>query len=132
MHRKSTHIAGLRSLRNELNTGRQAKKEPQFPELMLLCKILHILPGEFETFRSNWILLTKDDVRTFDVLTVQLCMFERNFTRSVWINELEHDALTARSHLRNETNKSYKSRRNDICKYCKKKGHWVRDCRKWM
>ena len=102
------------------------------PELMLLCKILHILPGEFETFRSSWMLLTKDDVRTFDELTVQLCMFERNFTRSVRSNELEHDALTARSHLRNETNKSYKSRKNDVCKYCKKKGHWVRDCRKWM
>ena len=78
----STHIAKLKSLWNELNTDLVAKQENKLPVLMLVCKVLHILPDEFETFRSSWMLLTKDAGKTFDELTRQLCMFERNFKKT--------------------------------------------------
>ncbi|GFW35107.1 uncharacterized protein TNCV_5066731 [Trichonephila clavipes] len=40
----STHIAKLRSLWNELNNGLEAREESKLPDLMLVCKVLHILP----------------------------------------------------------------------------------------
>ncbi|GFY29909.1 hypothetical protein TNCV_4072221 [Trichonephila clavipes] len=43
------------------------------------CKMLHILPCQFETFKSSWMLLAGDDRKSFEELKVQLCMFERNF-----------------------------------------------------
>lgn len=77
----STHIAKLRSLWNELNNGLRAKGIYALPDLLLVCKTLQILPSSFETFRSSWMLLTKEEEKTFDELTIQLCMFERNFTK---------------------------------------------------
>lgn len=77
----STHIAKLKSLWNETNNGLPAKIEVAIPDLLLVCKTLHISPIKFETFRSSWTLLTKDEERTFEDLTVQLCMYERNFKK---------------------------------------------------
>jgi hypothetical protein len=39
----STHVAKLRTLWNEFNNGLQAKGEAKLPDMMLICKILHIL-----------------------------------------------------------------------------------------
>jgi len=74
----STHVAKLKSLWNELNNRLKAKNENTLPGLLLVCKILHILPSSFENFKSSWMLLTKDEVRTFEELTMQLCVYERN------------------------------------------------------
>lgn len=62
----STHLAKLRSLWSDLKNGLDARKENKLPDLMLMCKTLNILPAEFETFRSSWMLLTKDTEKTFD------------------------------------------------------------------
>lgn len=78
----STHIAQLRSLWNELKSGFTLKGENALPDLILVCKVLQILPSKFETFKSSWMLLSKDENRTFNELVVQLCIFERNFTKS--------------------------------------------------
>ena len=74
------HIAKLKSLWNELNVGLQAKSENTLPELLLICKTLQILPKAFENFKASWMLL-KDENKTYEELTVQLCTFERNFTK---------------------------------------------------
>ncbi|GFW16599.1 uncharacterized protein TNCV_2352221 [Trichonephila clavipes] len=91
----STHIAKLRSLWNELNNGLEAREESKLPDLMLVCKVLHILPCQFETFKSSLMLSAKDDKKSFEELTVQLCMFERNFTKVEDSSKKAQEALIA-------------------------------------
>ncbi len=100
----STHIAKLRSLWNELNNGLQARNESKLPDLMLVCKVLHILPNQFETFQSSWMLLAKDDNKSFEELTVQLCMFERNFTKNEDSSKAVQEALVAAESERQKQN----------------------------
>lgn len=120
----STHTAKLLSLFTELNNGLRIKKENQLPEMLLVCKVLQILPASYKNFRSSWMLLSKDSERGFEALVTKLCMFERNFKG---LPEAEKpEAL----HSRGTPNP--KKRKPGICNYCKKKGHWVRDCRKWI
>lgn len=49
-----THIAKLISLQNELNNGLKAKNATVLPELISVCKILHMLPTNFEMFKLSW------------------------------------------------------------------------------
>lgn len=129
----STHLAKLRSLWNELNNGLKIKGEQELPNLLLVCKTLQILPKNFETFRSSWMLLTKDTEKTFDELTMQLCMFERNSkSRNIGEN-LSQEALVVRATNSRKFRKSKsRSKKEDICNYCKLKGHWLKDCYKWV
>lgn len=118
----STHTAQLRSLWNELNNGLVAKGENALPGLILICKILDILPGKFETFRSSWMLLTKDEEKTFDELTMQLCMFERNFRKNSVSKKLVQVVKTDKKKQEGQSKPGNKhSRRDDQCNYCKKK-----------
>lgn len=133
----STHIAKLKGLWNDVNAGLKSKGENEMPDLILMCKTLHILPSTFETFKSSWMLLTKDEVKTFDELTMQLCMFERNFQKNTEDEKSAQEALTVKPDKYKKENKfKYNSkiiaRKEDICNYCKKKGHWVKSCRKWI
>lgn len=124
----STHVAKLRSLWNELNNGLKAKDEAALPELILVCKILHILPTNFETFKSSWMLLSKSEDKKFEELHSQLCMFERNFTKGG--EKVEQEALVAKSNADNVTRKKFVYKGN--CYYCKQPGHWIKRCKKWI
>ena len=73
----SCHVAKLKTLWNELNIGLQQKGENQLPDMMLICKILHILPVEYQTFKTSWMLLS-DNRQTIDEMVNQLCVFERD------------------------------------------------------
>lgn len=42
-HNVSTHLAKLRTLQNKLNNGLKDIGENKLPDLMLVCKVLHIL-----------------------------------------------------------------------------------------
>lgn len=136
----SCHIAKLKTLWNELNNGLKIKSESQLPELLLVCKTLHILPKEFENFKSSWMILTKDESKTFDEMTNQLCMFERNFLRNRNEGKFEsaQEALVAKVGLnrskftRKPDTKRKDLKENDTCNYCKLKGHWVKDCQRWV
>lgn len=130
----STHIAKLRSLWNELNNGLESIKENKLPDLMLVCKVLHILPSNFETFKSSWMLLSSDDKKSFEELTVQLSMFERNFTKTEDSSKAVQEALVVAKSERPRQDGKFKSRsrKGDTCNYCKRKGHWVKDCRQWI
>jgi transposase InsO family protein len=122
----STHVAKLKNLWFELNNGLKAKNENALPDLILVCKVLQILPGDFENFRSSWMLLSKNEEKTFEELITQLCMYERNFRKTT------ESATGAAFLVKSEKKKSKKSKENDICNYCKKKGHWVKTCYKWI
>ncbi|GFS48760.1 retrovirus-related Pol polyprotein from transposon TNT 1-94 [Trichonephila clavipes] len=79
-------------------------------------------------------LLAKDDKKSFEELTVQLCMFERNFTKVEDSSKKAQEALIATKSERPKQEGKYKSksRKEDSCNYCKRKGHWVKNCRKWI
>ncbi|GBN41959.1 hypothetical protein AVEN_21578-1 [Araneus ventricosus] len=47
----STHIAKLGSLWIEFNNGLKDRSEHELPNLVLVCKVLNILPSNFETFK---------------------------------------------------------------------------------
>ncbi|XP_072162637.1 LOW QUALITY PROTEIN: uncharacterized protein [Bemisia tabaci] len=79
----STHVAKLKSLWIELNGSLEAKKENKLPDVILVCKVLHILPTDFDNFRSSWMLITSIQKKMFDEFCNQLCMFERNMIFSV-------------------------------------------------
>lgn len=126
----STHVAKLKNLWFELNNGLKEKNVNALPDLILVCKVLHILPSEFENFKSSWMLLSKDEERTFEELIAQLCMYERNFRKSKEIATGE--ALVVKSEQAKSRRGSRRSKENDTCNYCKKKGHWVTSCKKWI
>ena len=130
----STHIAQLRSLWTELNNGLVAKKENNLPDLMLVCKVLHILPDSFGTFKSSWMLLTQDDKKSFDELTVQLCMFERNFTKTENIGNKDlQEALAVKPFRQKQKYTSIVHKKQvGKCNYCHQSGHWVKSCSKWI
>jgi hypothetical protein len=122
----STHVAKLKNLWFELNNGLKAKNENALPDLILVCKVLQILPGDFENFKSNWMLLSKNEEKTFEELITHLCMYERNFRKTT--EGASGDAFFLKSEKKN----SKKSKEDDICNYCKKKGHCVKTCHKWI
>ncbi|GFU78944.1 integrase core domain protein [Trichonephila clavipes] len=72
-------------------------------------------------------LLAKDDKKSFEELTVQLCMFERNFTKVEHSSKKSQEALIATKSERPKQEGKYKSksRKEDSCNYCKRKGHWI-------
>lgn len=95
----STHVAKLRTLWNELNNGLKAKNENALLDLILVCKVIHILPSSFENFKSSWMLLSKDESRTFDELCSQLVVYERNRNsyQQISSDSTDQEALFTRS-----------------------------------
>ena len=67
-------------------------------------------------------LLTKDTEKTFDELTMQLCMFQRNLTK---INEKDNADTEAFAVRTQKTEKKkqgpIRNTKSDTCNYCKKK-----------
>ena len=49
----SCHAAKLKTLWNELNTDLQQKGGNKLPNMMLICKILNILPSEYQMFKTS-------------------------------------------------------------------------------
>lgn len=137
----STHVAKLRTLWNDLNNGLKQKGLNTLPELILVCKVLHILPSCFDTFKSSWMLLAKDETKTFEELSLQLTVFERNSIQSNKSESPDHEALYNRpqsnrnnavKEKQQKSSSESKQSNANVCNYCHKVGHWVRNCRKWI
>ena len=95
----------------ELNNGLQARKENPLPEILLGCKILQVLPIQFETFKTSWMLLRKNEGRKFEEMSAQLTMYYQ---------------------LSEHPTTSPNAKKDDTWNYCGEKGHWLRDCKKWI
>ena len=124
----STHVADLRRLWSEINSGFTNRKENTLPELLLVCKILNILPSEFSVFKSSWMMITRDEDKSLDELIMQLCLFERNMNS----NEARSSHPEALVVNQKRAAKKHFTKSRDVCHYCKKKGHWLKDCRNWI
>jgi hypothetical protein len=80
-------------------------------------------------------LLAKDDKKSVEELSVQLSMFERNFTKVEGSNKVVQEALlvaTKSERPKQDGKDKTKTRKGDTCNYCKRKGHWVKQCRQWI
>ena len=133
----STHIAKLKNIWYDLNSGLKARGEVELPNLLIICKILNILPENFNIFKSSWMLLTKDNEKTLEEFTAQLCMFERNSVKKVHgecSNDSKSEALVANTFVKKGTlnRESCKSNVQRPCHYCGLNGHWIRRCKKWI
>lgn len=124
----STHISKLKSLLTEINSGFCLKGEQKLPELLLICKMLHVLPQSFEMFKSSWMTLTRDEDKSLDELVMQLCLFERNFTKSECDDRSNQEALVLKENKLSKKH-NYSGKKEDMCQYCKKKGHWIKSIR---
>lgn len=123
----AAHLSKLKNLWNELNSGLTKKNEVRLPDMLLNCKILDILPNEYQSFKSSWLLLSEDK-RTADELTTQLCSHEREFKSQENSNAIEQEALTVKI----KNSKQNFKKKNVKCYYCHQKGHWVKSCSKWI
>lgn len=130
----STHVSKLKNIWTELT--RELKKEhlkENLPDLFLICKILDILPEEYFSFKSSWMMMSKED-RTVENLTTQLCNHERALSLSCK-NEEKIEALVMRGNRVTKTNQKSKAKviaSTDKCHYCGVIGHRVKGCSKWI
>ncbi|GBM55329.1 hypothetical protein AVEN_252697-1 [Araneus ventricosus] len=81
-------------------------------------------------------MVAKTKERTFDELANQLYMFQRNFANSETNDKNAQEALAATNQGKQKHNSKgpfqKQSRKGETCNYCYKRGHWVKDCRKWI
>lgn len=117
---------------------RQLKDVKEHISVSAICsKVINSLPSKFNAFRTAWDSVSSDQ-QTFENLTARLLKEETRMTNDD--SEMSRLALEVRalqSQLENTNLKKGKTNIQDLkktttCNYCKKKGHWVRECRKRM
>lgn len=132
----SGQVAKLKMLWNELNNGLQAAGKNQLPEMLLVCKVMHILPSSFQTFKSSWLMLSEDK-HSLSELVTQLCVFEREINADKTLKSAQQDALvasTVKQRYSSDKPKPSKNKKKVVgnCNYCHGPGHWVKQCSKWI
>jgi gag-polypeptide of LTR copia-type/Zinc knuckle len=137
-------MSKLKTMWNKLNVEiviveKKYKDIGGLPEVMLICKILGSLGDDYFGFKSSWMMLKKEE-RTFETLQPQLIAYERELTKKNGIAiggmEPEMALFAARGPRGNGGNGSSGERcergsPGGACFYCKKSGHWIKDCRRW-
>lgn len=69
------HVAKVKNLYHEINVGLKNRNENPLSEIFLVGKLLNILPSEFDTFKSGWMMMTKNEERDFEEFaTHSICL----------------------------------------------------------
>ena len=125
----ATHISKLKTFWNELKQEmhKESEENPELPDLFLICKILGTLSEDYFSFKSSWMLMSKND-RTVDNLTNQLCAYEKALQNRGEAPESQ-EALTT-DNLKKKPDQPKKKK--IICNYCKKPNHTIKKCRQWI
>jgi len=100
--------------------------------MMLICKVLHILPSQHNSFKSSWMLFS-DDKHTVDELVMQLCSLECDL-KSGDVSRTSQETLllkSAKPQHQLQKPKFHKRKVKGNCHYCHEPGHWVKSCSKW-
>lgn len=130
----TTHISKLKTLWSQLKQemANDDKNNSEMSDLFLICKILGTLPDEYFSFKSSWMLMSKNE-RTVDNLTNQLCAYEQALIKQS--GSSVQQALIADSskqQFQGVSTDTRKKKKRIICNYCKKSGHVIKVCRKWI
>ncbi|BES89982.1 Hydra magnipapillata [Nesidiocoris tenuis] len=123
----STHMSKLKNLWEKLKTEISKEKPCELPDIFLICKILGTLSDDFFSFKSSWLLMTKNE-RTIETLTNQLCAYERALQNKDSGRNQQEVLATTKTKVFNK-NKAEKGK--EFCKYCKQVGHTIKKCQKW-
>ena len=122
------HLSQLKTLFNDFNAGFRRSGMQGLPEILLILKILNSLPKEYLSFVTSWKMLSTAE-RSIERLTTELCSFQRELKRNNKDqNELKQEALAVNHDKKKLVNKS----RINRCFYCNEKGHFIRNCKKWI
>ena len=122
------HLPRLKTLFNDFNAEFRRSGMQELPEILLILKILNSLPKEYLSFVTSWKMLSTAE-RSIERLTTELCSFQRELKRNNKDqNELKQEALAVNHDKKKLVNKSRVNR----CFYCNEKGHFIRNCQKWI
>ena len=122
------HLSRLKTLFNDFNAEFRRSGMQELPEILLILKILNSLPKEYLSFVTSWKMLSTAE-RSIERLTTELCSFQRELKRNNKDqNELKQEALAVNHDKKKLVNKSRVNR----CFYCNEKGHFIRNCQKWI
>lgn len=115
----ANHISELENLSHSLSTCGEAVSE-----CMLLNKILSTLPVQYKHFHSAWDSTATKDLNT---LTSRLLVEEQRLTNDT-VSEQVEGAFAVKKFDKKYHKKLQSNKKNDACNYCKKLGHWEKDC----
>ncbi|RWS00085.1 uncharacterized protein B4U79_15835 [Dinothrombium tinctorium] len=124
----AAHITKVETLSKQL-------KELGFEqsETSIITKILCSLPSSYRNVISAWDSTSKDQ-RTVNELTARLLKEEALLKQ--WESEIsKQDSLLAkgkRKFKQNDKTSIEDKKKKSNCGYCKRRGHWWRECRKWL
>ena len=122
------HLSRLKTLFNDFNAEFRRSGMQELPEILLILKILNSLPKEYLSFVTSWKMLSTAE-RSIERLTTELCSFQRELKRNNKDqNELKQEDLAVNHDKKKLVNKSRVNR----CFYCNEKGHFIRNCQKWI
>ena len=122
------HLSRLKTLFNDFNAEFRRSDMQELPEILLILKILNSLPKEYLSFVTSWKMLSTAE-RSIERLTTELCSFQRELKRNNKDqNELKQEALAVNHDKKKLVNKS----RINRCFYCNEKGHFIRNCQRWI
>ena len=113
-----------------------AESENQLPDMVLICKILHILPVEYKTFKTSWMLLSGDK-QTVGYMVNHLCTFERDAEFRA-TSKTNSEALVGKTVVqKSKQQQKFKHQKQGEkqsfnCNYCHEAGHWVKNFSKWI
>lgn len=109
----------------------------EMPDEVLVIMLLSSLPKGYDNFVVA--IEARDGLPTFSKLMVKLKEEDQRRlcesdslvdSQQAFLTHKKGNGRNNKGGNRQENGDSGK--KNDICKYCKKKGHWVRECRKWI
>ena len=116
----SGHLAELDDITSQL-----AARDAAMPESAILAKIISALPPAYDGFTTSWDSVIKKD-QTLQNLKERLLKEEVKVKRKETID----CAMVSNSTINQEKPKKPIDKKKSKCGYCKKTGHWWRECRK--
>lgn len=124
----SEHISSIELLVRQLKDVKET-----ISNSAICSKIINSLPSKYNAFRTAWDSVSSDQ-QTFENLTARLLKEETRMTNDDSETSrlaLEVKALQSKLEATNFKKHNIKEmKKNSSCNYCKRKGHWVRECRK--
>uniref|UniRef100_A0A6P7GNS8 Uncharacterized protein LOC114344651 n=1 Tax=Diabrotica virgifera virgifera TaxID=50390 RepID=A0A6P7GNS8_DIAVI len=96
-------------------------------------KVINSLPPRFNAFRTAWDSVASNQ-QTFENLAARLLKEEtrmNNDDSEISRLALQVEALQSKLEVTSKKKTNIQDlKKNTTCNYCKRKGHWVRECRK--
>lgn len=115
---------------------RQLKDVKETISPSAICsKVINSLPSRFNAFRTAWDSVDSNQ-QTFENLSARLLKEESRMSHDdSEMSRLALEVKALQSKLESVTVNNKKKnindlKKNSVCNYCKKKGHWIRECRK--